>query len=215
MPQDPDRIRTTYDAIAGSYARVIDGEHDRKPMDLDMLARFAREAGAGPVCDLCCGPGHTTAHLVGLGLDAWGLDVSPPMLEQARSRHPGLRYCRGDILNLDLDDGSLAGAVAFYALAHFARDQVDRAMRETFRVLRPGGLLLCTWHVGRETIRLREYQDQAIDVDFMFQDTDDMRGLLADIGFADVDIIEREPYPDIEYPSRRAYAFARKPDSPA
>ena len=30
-------------------------------------------------------------------------------------------------------------------------------------------------------------------------------------GFTIEEVVEREPYPDVEYPSRRAYIFARKP----
>jgi trans-aconitate methyltransferase len=45
-----------------------------------LLNRFAkRMAGRGEVCDLGCGPGHIARYL----RDAFGLDVSPKMLEQA------------------------------------------------------------------------------------------------------------------------------------
>jgi hypothetical protein len=29
-------------------------------------------------------------------------------------------------------------------------------------------------------------------------------------GFTEIEVVERDPYPDVEYPSRRAYVFARK-----
>jgi hypothetical protein len=32
-----------------------------------------------------------------------------------------------------------------------------------------------------------------------------------DCGFERIEIIERNPYPEVEYQSRRAYVFARKP----
>ena len=35
---------------------------------------------------------------------------------------------------------------------------------------------------------------------------------LAGAGFANVEVIERDPYPDVEHPSRRAYVFASKPE---
>jgi len=35
---------------------------------------------------------------------------------------------------------------------------------------------------------------------------------LASVGLTDVKVIERDPYLDVEYPSRRAYVLARKPD---
>jgi trans-aconitate methyltransferase len=51
-----------------------------------------RAAGGGLVADLGCGPGRITAHLRDLGLDAFGLDLSPAMIGLARSEHPSLRF---------------------------------------------------------------------------------------------------------------------------
>jgi SAM-dependent methyltransferase len=52
-----------------------------------MLAAFAEvvlAAGDGPVADIECGPGRVTAHLHGLGLTAFGVDLSPAMVAVAR-----------------------------------------------------------------------------------------------------------------------------------
>ncbi len=38
-----------------------------------------------------------------------------------------------------------------------------------------------------------------------------MVGYLRGVGFEIDEVIEREPYPDVEHPSRRAYIFARRP----
>jgi len=45
----------------------------------------------------------------------------------------------------------------------------------------------------------------------MFFNTDFILGCLKEIGFKKIEAIEREPYPDVEYESRRAYVFAKKP----
>ncbi|MFD6998430.1 methyltransferase domain-containing protein [Streptomyces mirabilis] len=52
-----------------------------------MLAAFAekvRDGGGGQVADLGCGPGRVTIHLEGLGLDAYGIDLSPRMVARRR-----------------------------------------------------------------------------------------------------------------------------------
>jgi hypothetical protein len=41
--------------------------------------------------------------------------------------------------------------------------------------------------------------------------TGQVRDALEKAGFAVDEVIERDPYPEIEYQSRRAYIFARKP----
>ena len=60
-------------------------------------------------------------------------------------------------------------------------------------------------------IHIDEFFGKEIDIDFMFFRTDFISRCLQDIGFERVETIERDPYPEIEYQSRRAYVFARKP----
>jgi len=47
-------------------------------------------------------------------------------------------------------------------------------------------------------------------MDFLFFQPAEIKLGLEAAGFTIEEIIEREPYPDVEYPSRRAYIFARK-----
>ena len=85
------------------------------------------------------------------------------------------------------------------------------AFSEVFRVLQPDGLFLLTFHIGEETIRVEEFLGRKLDIDFMFFTADFICGQLNKCGFEKIEIIEREPYPDVEYASRRAYVFAKKP----
>jgi SAM-dependent methyltransferase len=85
------------------------------------------------------------------------------------------------------------------------------ALREVFRVLQPGGIFLFTYHIGDETIHLDEFLGKKIDIDFIFFRTDFIIRCLKDSGFGKIEVIEREPYPGVEYQSKRAYVFARKP----
>jgi hypothetical protein len=48
-------------------------------------------------------------------------------------------------------------------------------------------------------------------LDFIFFETEEVRDHLEMAGFELQEVIERDPYPEVEYPSRRAYIFARKP----
>ena len=44
---------------------------------------------------------------------------------------------------------------------------------------------------------------------------EEMTGFLREAGFEVREIVEREPYPGVEHPSRRAYIFAEKPQAPS
>ena len=209
--QDLKKIARVYDTVAREYAMEFVGEHEKKPMDREMLRRFAQKIGSRrPVWDFGCGPGQTAKYLKDLGVEISGLDLSEKTLEQARAFHPEIDFRRGNMLGLDFDSDSLAGVVAFYAIVHFTQDQAASAFREIFRVLMPGGLFLFTYHIGEETIRIEEFLGKKIEIDFMFFTTDFMDSCLRKIGFEEIEIIEREPYPEVEYQSRRAYVFAKK-----
>lgn len=212
MGQELNRIERMYDTVAKEYAEAFSGEHTKKPKDQEMLHRFSREIGTRkPVWDFGCGPGQTTNYLKNLGIEISGLDLSEKILEQAGTIHPEIHFRKGNILELEFENASLAGVVAFYAIVHFTEDQVGLAFREVFRVLQPGGIFLFTYHVGEGSIHLDEFLGRKIDLDFMFFSTDFISSCLKDSGFEEIEVIEREPYPGVEYESRRAYVFAKKP----
>jgi SAM-dependent methyltransferase len=124
--------RTSYDTVAASYADfvrdAIAGEQYLRAA-LTLFADSVRAVGGGPVADVGCGPGHVTAHLQGLGIDAFGIDLSPTMIDTARRDHPGLRFEVGSMTDLDLPATSVAGLLAWQSLIHLPDDQVPTVFR--------------------------------------------------------------------------------------
>jgi ubiquinone/menaquinone biosynthesis C-methylase UbiE len=212
MGQSLNRIENLYDTIAKEYAEIFSREHEKKPKDEEILQRFSQEIGdRKPVWDFGCGPGQTAKYLKNLGVEISGLDLSEKILEQARTLHPEIHFQKGNILDLEFENDSIAGVVTFYAIIHFTKEQVGRAFQEVLRVLQPSGIFLLTFHIGEETIHLDEFLGKKVDADFMFFTNEFIFSCLQDSGFEKIEIIEREPYPGVEYESRRAYVFAIKP----
>jgi SAM-dependent methyltransferase len=204
-------IRESYDRVAEEYARRIADELRHKPLDRELLNRFAKQtAGQGEVCDMGCGPGHVARYLRDAGASVFGLDLSPGMLEQARKLNPDIPFREGNMMSLDIPDGTLAGVAAFYAIVNIPRKSLPVVFQEIRRVLQPDGLLLLAFHTGDEVLHEDELWGQKISMDFLLFPPSEIKLDLEAAGFAIEEIVEREPYPDVEYPSRRAYIFARK-----
>jgi SAM-dependent methyltransferase len=147
-------IRTSYDTIAVGYADQVRNLLVEQPYLRAALAMFAdnvRAAGGGPVADVGCGPGYVTAHLNELGVDAFGIDLSPGMIEVARRDHPGLRFEVGSMTDLDLPAASVTGLLAWWSLIHIPDDEVPAVFGHFHRAVRPGGPLQLGFHVGDES----------------------------------------------------------------
>ncbi len=143
--------RETYDAVAQDYARLLPDLRAETALDQAMLATFAELTSAEalePVADLGCGTGRVTAHLDSLGVEVFGIDLSPAMIGLARRTYPGLRFDVGSITALDLSDASIGGVLAWYSTIHTPPDDLPAAFGEFSRVLVPGGYLLVGFHVG-------------------------------------------------------------------
>jgi SAM-dependent methyltransferase len=211
MPARSD-CQASYDSVADEYVRRIADELQHKPLDRALLDRFAdatRERG--PVCDLGCGPGHVSRYLKERGVNVAGYDLSPKMVEAARRLNPEIDFRQADLTALDHADEAWAGVLAFYSLIHVPRAEIADTLREFGRVLQPGGRLLLAFHIGDETLHLDNWWEQKVNIDFFFFQPKEIARDLEKAGFEIEEIIEREPYPEVEHQSRRAYIFARRP----
>src|SRR5947209_15975789 len=139
-----DRIRQMFDQVAGRYDarnRLFSADRDRA-----WRRRAAQRAALRPgqtALDLCTGTGklaHELLPFVRPSGRVVGIDFSPAMLELARGREPEVEFRLGDVTRLNEPDASVDAVTIGFGL----RNLVDReaALREMFRVLRPGGRLV-------------------------------------------------------------------------
>ncbi len=210
-----DRVLNTqssYDQVAKEYAEKFKDEMDDKPFDRDCLDRLAREVGTlGPICDMGCGPGQIARYLHRKGVDTLGVDLSPRMVAEAQQLNPEIPFHQGDMLALPDDDNSWGGIAAFYCIIHIPRERIVDALREMKRVLKPGGVLLITFHIGEEIKHLDEWWDKPVNLDFAFFQPNEMENWLKEAGFELEETLVREPNPEVEVATKRAYLFAHKP----
>ena len=212
MPNSALNTQTSYDQVARKYAEKFKDEMDDKPFDRDCLDRLAREvAGLGPICDLGCGPGQVARYLHRRGVPTLGVDLSPRMVTEAQKLNPEIHFHQGDMLALPDADQSWGGIAAFYCIIHIPREKIMDALREMIRVLKPGGVLLISFHIGDEIKHLDEWWEKPVNLDFAFYQPAEMENWLREAGYESEEALIREPNPAVEVATLRAYLFAKKP----
>lgn len=173
--------RDSYDRLAVAYANHFHDGFAGKPVELSVLSLFASVVD-GPVLEVGCGTGLTTRELVGHGLDVSGVDLSPGMLEVARTSFPQLEFTVGSMLALPYATASFNGVVAFYSTIHVPDDLLPNALAELARVLRPGGHLLLAFQTGDEPLHMTEALGHEIALVFHRRQPSHMATLLAEAG---------------------------------
>ena len=112
------------------------------PAQRAMLAGYTAAldlpAGAA-VLEVGCGTGPVCRHLATLPgvASVTGVDPSPLFVERARALAPGLDFRIGDARALEFPDDAFDAVVFHTSLCHVP--DVERALAEAQRVLRPGG----------------------------------------------------------------------------
>src|SRR5690606_1473861 len=95
-----------------------------------------------PVLDVGCGRGEWLELLEEQGLQAWGVDASPLMVQSCKDRH--LQVTCGDVLDViaTVADQALGAVTLFHIVEHLPFPALYTLIREVARVLEPGGSIL-------------------------------------------------------------------------
>jgi ubiquinone/menaquinone biosynthesis C-methylase UbiE len=93
--------------------------------------------GRHKVLDLGCGDGQIARALAAQGSDVLGVDPTQLHIDIAIERGGGPRYLLGGATDIPADDNSFDAVVACLVFEHI--DQMDEAMTEVARVLKPKG----------------------------------------------------------------------------
>lgn len=135
-------IRSDFTARAANYDSGKSGS-----MHFDLINRLlAKYPPVSPVLDVACGTGYlsgcaykTAETKYNVDIDVTGLDLTEAMLEVARTNYPGVKFVQGRSEDLPFRDETFQCAYICSAIVYFV--DIPRALKEIYRVLKPGGFL--------------------------------------------------------------------------
>jgi SAM-dependent methyltransferase len=163
---------------------LLTGESFPNERELEIISSLVSPVRGGRYLDLGCSSGLYTRSLA-REFDAVGIDISPSMLREAarRSHRIGAKssFIRASAANLPFIDASFADAVCGGSLNEFG--DPARVLRETHRVLEPGGRLAIMGILRAGTPRGRRLQHVLSAGGIRFFDPDELRSLLDHAGF--------------------------------
>jgi SAM-dependent methyltransferase len=158
IPDNPNRAESEAEAAdrllhGSSFGAAAAAYAEHRPGYAEAAVCWAlepvRDGRPVRVADVGAGTGKLTATLVGLGAEVTAVEPDPQMLAELRRTMPGVSSVPGSAEEIPLPDASLDAVLAGQAMHWF---DMDRALPEIARVLRPGGVLAGLWNVDDDRV---------------------------------------------------------------
>ncbi|WP_164861567.1 class I SAM-dependent DNA methyltransferase [Microbacterium sp. CPCC 204701] len=192
-----DLTRTAYDTVAVNYAEMVPDTRYEADVDLAMVRHFVESLAPRPaaVLDAGCGTGRMIGFLGSVDSDlvVAGSDLSPSMLEVARSAYPSLELVVADNADLPFDDERFDGVLAWYSTIHTPPHRLGSVLAEFRRVLRRGGMLLLGFQAGTGERRIDKPYGHDVELTAYLHHTPYVRDALGSAGFAVTTVLDRAP----------------------
>ncbi len=149
LSKNPAAVSAMFDDVAASY----DKTNDLLSFGQARLWRGAVRKAISPkapdrILDIAAGTGTSSMALLAEGVSVVAADFSNGMLDEGRKRYPKLEFVFADAMKLPFKDAEFDVVTMSFGLRNVENHNI--ALKEFFRVLKPGGrLVICEFsHVG-------------------------------------------------------------------
>lgn len=154
LNQRRDKSKLLFDSLAGDWDKLREEAQGNVSFLGELAAHIPKDR---ILLELGCGSGALLAKILPRGGATIGVDSSPAMLAQARKRGGSkdkLDLRLGLLEHLPVADDSVDMAVAYMVFHHVA--EIEHALADTLRVLRPGGELVLIERSSYNSAAMRE-----------------------------------------------------------
>ena len=200
-----------YDLLAEKYHELFKDELSQKEYDRKLLDNYAQYFSPSSVIyDVGCGPsGHIGKYLFDKGLNVTGIDISEKCIDIAKNYNREMTFQRMDMMNLQVDDQSIDGIIAFYSIIHTPKDDIDEIFQEFKRALKIGGKIVLAVKEGKGERFEDNILDSNISIYFSYFTKKEVETYFISNGFKIIFLECRNPYSD-EIAISRTYAIAER-----
>lgn len=142
------KVHSVFESISTDYDKMnsVISFNLHKKWRADIMERMDVKAGAKAL-DVCCGTGDWTismAQSVGSQGDVTGLDFSNAMLSSAAPKtgaYPNITLIQGNAMQLPFEENTFDYVTIGFGLRNVP--DYETALKEMFRVVKPGGIVAC------------------------------------------------------------------------
>jgi SAM-dependent methyltransferase len=159
---------------------------------VEALKPFLPRSRDARVLEIGCGMGELLTGLSEVGYDCTGLDVSRTRIERLQRRQrPRLRFQQAEGTRLPFDGASFDLVISIQLFEHLHPDDAETHLRETCRVLKPGGRYLLEtpnkWAGPGDVSRF--FSDQPEGFHLREYSIAELSGLMSLAGYAQVSVV--------------------------
>jgi len=133
-------VKEIYNRIAKRYHKLSANHFFNAYLEVPATTSLLKNVKGKKVLDLGCGTGRHTIILKKRGAKVWGLDLSPKMLEIAKTEIKGVDFKVGTVYNLPYKSNFFDIVVSGLVVEYF--NDIDKAFKEIHRVLKKDGIFV-------------------------------------------------------------------------